>query len=83
LIVRDRPNDFPSDDEYVTIQAKPEVTFAVRCIPELKAGPIQTITLANGSLQSEGPFLFTFGSRQYGIYLRSARDDLSVFDRER
>jgi hypothetical protein len=77
LIVRDRPNDFLSDDKYVTVQAAPEVTFAVRCIPQLKAGPIQTIALANGSLQYEGPFLFTFGSRQYGIYLQSARYDLA------
>jgi hypothetical protein len=75
LVVRDRPKDFPDDDENVTVQAKPEVTFAVRCIPQLKAGPIQTAATAGGSLQHDGPFLFTFGSGQYGIYLQSARED--------
>ena len=69
LIVRDRPKDFPDDDENVTVQAIPEVRFAIRCIPGLTVGPIQTVGIANGSLGYDGPFLFTLGTRQYGIYL--------------
>src|SRR3990170_2598195 len=42
LIVRDRPKGFPGDDDNVTVESVPEVTFAVRCIPALTAGPIQT-----------------------------------------
>jgi len=34
LIVRDRANDFAGDDAYVTVQSQPDVTFAVRCIPQ-------------------------------------------------
>ena len=77
LIVRDRPKDFPDDDENVTVQAIPDVTFAVRCVRGLTAGPIQTLAPSNESLQCAGPFLLTFGARQCGIYLESARDDLS------
>ena len=33
-------------------------------------------SLSNESLQYARPFLLTFGARQYGIYLESARDDL-------
>jgi hypothetical protein len=76
LIVRDRPKDFPDDDS-VTVQSRPDVTFAVRCIPQLRAGPIVSAGIANWSLQSDGPLRVTLGARKYELSMQSARDDLT------
>jgi len=76
LIVRDRPKDSPDDDS-VTVESVPDVTFAVRCLSALTAGPIRTTTIVNRSLQYDGPLIMTFATRQYGLYLESSREDLS------
>ena len=76
-VVRDRPRDFPGDDEYVTVQMRPDVTFAVRCLPQLSAGPIESTGVASWSLQSDGPLRLTLGSRNYEVSMQSARTDLT------
>jgi len=73
--VRDRPNDFAGDDEYVTGQSRPDVTFAVRCISQLRTGPIVSARIANWSLQSDGPLSVTLGRREYHVHIESARAD--------
>jgi len=75
LIVRDRPNDFAGDDENVTVQSQPDVTFTVRCVPQLKTGPIVSAGIANWSLQSDGRLRVALGSRKYEVSMQSARDD--------
>ena len=77
FVVRDRPRDAPNDDEYVTVQTRPDVTFAVRCLPQLSAGPIASAGIANWSLQSDGPLRVTVGSRDYAVSIQSARSDLT------
>jgi hypothetical protein len=77
LMVRDRPNDFAGDDEYVTVQSRPDVTFAVRCVPPLKPGPIVSAGIANWSLQSDGPLRVDLDSRKFEVSMQSARDDLT------
>ncbi len=75
LDVRDRPNDFAGDEEYVTVQSRPDVTFAARCIPQLRTGPIVSAGIANWSLQSDGPLSVTLVGREYQLYIESARAD--------
>ena len=75
LDVRNRPNDFAGDDEYVTVQSQPDVTFAARCIPQLRAGSIVSAGITNWSLQSDGPLRVTLGRREYQVYIESARAD--------
>jgi hypothetical protein len=77
FVVRDRPRDVPDDDEYVTVQSKPDVAFAVRCVPQLNAGPIASAGIANWSLQSDGPLRIALGSRDYDVSMQSARSDLT------
>jgi hypothetical protein len=75
LDVRDRPNDFAGDEEYVTVQSRPDVTFAARCLPQLRTGPIVSAGIANWSLQSDGPLSVTLARREYRLYIESARAD--------
>ena len=65
LDVRHRPNDFGGDEEYVTVQSQPDVTFAVRCLPQLRTGPIVSAGIANWSLQSDGPLRVSLGRGEY------------------
>jgi len=41
LIVRNRPPDEGHNDSFVTVESAPRVTFAIRCVKGLRAGPIQ------------------------------------------
>jgi hypothetical protein len=75
LDVRHRPNDFGGDEEYVTVQSQPDVTFAARCIPQLRAGPIVPAGITNWSLQSDGALSVTLGRRKYQVYIESAQTD--------
>jgi hypothetical protein len=76
MTVRDRPKDFPDDDD-VTVVSAPSVTYAVRCVPGLRAGPIHSLRVANHELQSDGPLSLSLGSRRYDLRLRSVREDLA------
>jgi hypothetical protein len=77
LIVRDRPKDPGDDSEEVTVEWAPDVTFAVRCIPNLRAGRIGTTNMVNeSSLEPKHPLNISLGSRRYELRLQSAREDL-------
>ena len=75
LIVRNRPRDSENDND-VTVESLPDVTFAVRCIPRLRAGRIQTTGVVNESLEPQRPLKMSLGSRHYELRLQSAREDL-------
>jgi hypothetical protein len=78
LNVRDRPKDREDDDDEVTVESTPDVTFAVRCIPNLRAGRIRTTNIFNqDSLKPNLPLKVSLGSRRYELRLQSAREDLS------
>src|SRR5215217_647797 len=66
LIVRDRPKDRADDDDEVFVESIPTVTFAVRCIPNLRAGKIRTTNIFNQeSLQPNLPLKVSLGSSRY------------------
>lgn len=72
LIVRDRPKDSPGqEEEEVTVESVPEVTFAVRCIGGLRAGKIQSAGVTNHDLQHDGPLETTLGKLRYRLYLEA------------
>ena len=73
LTVRDRPKDHPDDND-VNVLWTPDVTYAVRCIPRLGAGPIRSLRVARRDLDY-GPLTFSLGSRRYDLRLQSARED--------
>jgi hypothetical protein len=76
VIVRNRPKDNDSDDD-VTVERIPEVTYAVRCVSQLRAAQIETSTLATDSLEPNRPVQISLGRRRYELRLQSSRDDLS------
>lgn len=77
LIVRDRPKDSEQHEDQVTVESVPRVIFAVRCIPNLRAGRMQTTRVVNESLDPKRPLRVSLGSRRYELQLQSAREDLS------
>ena len=74
LTVRDRPKEFPDDDDNVTVVSAPDLTYAVRCIPRLSAGPIRSLG-GNHELDYNGPLTLSIGPRRYELRLQSARED--------
>ena len=79
FVVRDRPKDSPQqEEEEVTVESFPEVTFAVRCIPRLRAGPIHNAAVANHDLQYDGPLEVSLGRLRYA--LRVVAKDPSLAD---
>ena len=77
LIVRPRPKDQAQDDDEVTVQSVPDVTFAVRCIPGLRAGGIRAADVVNHELNYRGPLSISLGERRYQLRLQTVREDLS------
>ena len=75
LIVRNRATDSENDND-VTVESLPDVTFAVRCIPKLRAGRIDQRDVGNQSLEPQRPLKISLGSRLYELRLQSARKDL-------
>ena len=74
LIVRDRPKGSPDqEEEEVTVESVPEVTFAVRCVAGLRAGKILSAGVTNHDLQHQGPLEITLGKLRYRLHLE-ARD---------
>lgn len=76
LIVRDRPNNNEQDEDEVTVESIPDVTFAVRCIPNLRGGRMQPTRVLNASLEPMRPLKISLGPRHYELRLQSARKDL-------
>ena len=81
FVVRDRPKDSPQqEEEEVTVESLPEVTFAVRCIPGLRAGQIHNAGVSNHDLHYDGPLDLSLGKLRYELrveakdpYLADAR----------
>jgi len=76
LIVRDRPKDRGDDEKEVSVDSPPDVRFAVRCIPNLRAGRIRTTSINEESLKPNLPLKVSLGSRRYELRLQSTREDL-------
>jgi hypothetical protein len=79
LVVREGPKDFPQHDRLeVSVESIPKVTFAVGCIPGLRAGKIQSAGVANHDLHYNGPLDFSLGGLRYE--LRVVAKDPSLAD---
>ena len=72
FVVRDRPGD----SENVSVEKSADVTFAVRCIPGLRAGAIRSTGVVNHELVRNRSLRISLGNRRYGLQLRSRREDL-------
>ena len=70
MTVRKRPKEFPEED-WVSVEASPKVTFAVRCIPQIRPGKIQSVRMANHELDFDGPLDISLGARHYTVRLES------------
>ncbi len=77
LTVRPQPKAAPGDEDEVTVESQPEVTFAVRCVPGLSAGSMQSLNVMNESLAPDRPLTLSLGARRYGLRVQSAKPDLS------
>ena len=77
LVVRNRPKDRLDDADEVTVEGFSDVTFAVRCIGGLRAGPIQSADVINHSLIANRLLRVSLGKRRYELRLQSRRGDLA------
>lgn len=79
LIVRplaDRDN--VHEEDRVTVEWRPEtLSYAVRCIPTVRAGRMESAPVVNHDLGSSGPLAIALGRRRYTVRLERAREDLS------
>ncbi len=76
LIVRDLPKTPEDEFPEVTVESVPQVTFAVRCVSGLRAGPISHARVVNDTLRPGSPLEISLGQRRYELRLESAREDL-------
>jgi len=76
MVVRDLPKRRTDDDDNVTVEAVPHVTFAVRCLGDIQPGTIRTAGVVNHSLTFDGVLRIPLGARRSEVRLRSRRDDL-------
>ena len=70
LVVRDRPKRFPEDEDLVTVESLPEVVWAVRCIPGLRAGKIHNADVVNHNLHPRRHWIFRSESDGTGCTFR-------------
>lgn len=77
LVVRDRPKHFPEDEDLVTVESLPEVTWAVRCMPGLRAGEIHNADVVNHDLHYQGPLDISLGTRRYQLRLQAKAPSLA------
>lgn len=77
LIVLDRPQDHDDDEDEVSVESVPDVTFAIRCVSNLRAGPIRAARVISRSFEPGKPLKVSLGRRQYELRLDATRQDLS------
>ena len=76
LIVRAWPKERPDEEDDVTVESIPDVSFAMRCIgvPTLN---IRSAGVVNHSLHHRRPLHMALGERKYQLVLRGSREDLT------
>ena len=66
------------DEERVTVEWRPNnLSFAVRCMPAVRTGRLESAPVVNHELQSSGPLEIALGKRRYTVRLERSRDDLT------
>jgi len=76
LNVRDWPEERGDEEDEVTVESIPDVTFAMRCIavPTLH---IRSVGVVNRSLHRGEPLRLSLGEKEYQLTLRASREDLT------
>jgi hypothetical protein len=77
MVVRDRPKQEGDDDAFVTVEAVPRVTFAVRCVTGMRARSIQRASVTEVALLTQRSAAISLGSREYALKLESAQESMS------
>ena len=77
LIVRPLADkDHIYEEERVTVEWRPDkISFAVRCMPTVRAGPMESAPVVNHDLQYSGPLEIALGKRRYTVGLEHLRQD--------
>ena len=65
------------EEDEVTVESVPKVTFAVRCVAGLRAGKIVNAGVTNHDLQYEGALEVTLERLRYRVYLQPKDPDLA------
>jgi hypothetical protein len=79
LIVRPLadPDDIYEEDR-VTVEWRPgKLTFAVRCMPAVRAGRMESALVVNHELQFDGPLEIALGKRRYIVRLERLNQNLA------
>jgi hypothetical protein len=76
LMIRDVPAPI-EDYAELTVESVPKVDFAVRCVPGLDEGRIQSVLAEQTDLVYDGPLSLSLGGRQYHISVRSSDKSLA------
>jgi hypothetical protein len=76
LVIRDLQREPGDDFDQVSVQPMPEMDYAVRCVPQLRAGPVRNARVVNEYLTRDQPLKIELGERRYEVRLESTRDDL-------
>ena len=53
------------------------MTFAVRCVPGLSAGSMQSLNVMNESLAPDRPLTLSLGAQRYGLRVQASRPNLA------
>jgi len=77
LTVKNRPKEENDDHEYVTVEIAPDVTYAVRCMPSVRAGRIHNAGIANHELDFDGPLNIAIGKAHYVVRLQATDQHLT------
>ena len=76
LIVRAWPKERPDDEDEVTVESLPDVSFAMRCIG-VPTAHIRSAGVVNHELHYRGPLRMSLGDQKYSLALRGSREDLT------
>ena len=64
------------EEERVTVEWRPKnVSFAVRCMPAVRAGRMESAPVVNHELASPGPLEIAVGKRRYTVRLERSREN--------
>jgi hypothetical protein len=69
--------ELPPEYDEAAVDVVPNVDFAIRCVAQLRAGPIHSATLAGDGSLFRGPLDISLAGDRYRIRVESAGEDFS------
>jgi hypothetical protein len=71
-------NDDVFDEDRVTVEWRPRnLSYAVRCMPTVRVGRMESAPVVNHELDFAGPLEIALGTRRYTLQLEHSREDLT------